>query len=690
MLSNVRATLAIVSLCVLTACGSEDEPAVTSSTMNESNVPASAAPSRPDRPLQQCRTADEPTESWLAGSVEICRGKLIYRDYVYDDHGADTGIPGIALVSPAGNNTYPDGAGNTADLVSLQLSISFLELDIRAELNTLFDSSSTTLAVAIDTDNDPSTGGGQWENLSISSSGWDVLYTFSDGDPETNLIEGSVPLPEGEQWRVQAVVAQADGTVMNVAFRGTNEEAKCSLVDPAAGCFFEDLQAAALKKGDISEFAATVSVTDLLEGVIRDSTPMTPGFHQRVYVSDYTLPPGEGTKPVEGRGDGGSIPIKNQGFEFLGKYQPYAIYLPASGKAPYPLQMVFHGSGAVHGSQINLPGMQAAFGEGLGRILVSPAARGIDGFGSDISERDILDVMADVEANFDIDPDRVIASGTSQGGYISHRMASLYPQRFAGFITWVGFTGDNFNGLAVLQSLGLSFKLGAVGDITDLVGNLRNIPGVMLYGGTDFIVPPTSALAIRQAFLDSDNVYKWYFHPMVDHTGFMRMDEWYKEAVDSADFKRVKRPVRVSFRHDPNLGSPHYGIRHDRAYWVSDIRNRSVGDSVEEKVFGDIDLENFGCGGQTPIVTQNGNTGSDPAPWYSVEANRVSSTDVKAISLITGKLHNIASLTIDARETCNEGKPLRYVLVTDGPTQINMSDGRSIRLDQAGEFRGDI
>ena len=29
--------------------------------------------------------------SWTAGTVDLCAGVLVYRDYVYDDYGADTG-----------------------------------------------------------------------------------------------------------------------------------------------------------------------------------------------------------------------------------------------------------------------------------------------------------------------------------------------------------------------------------------------------------------------------------------------------------------------------------------------------------------------------------------------------------------------------------------------------------------------
>src|SRR5262249_36727805 len=32
--------------------------------------------------------------SWIAGTVELCAGELVYRDYVYDDYGAQGVTPG--------------------------------------------------------------------------------------------------------------------------------------------------------------------------------------------------------------------------------------------------------------------------------------------------------------------------------------------------------------------------------------------------------------------------------------------------------------------------------------------------------------------------------------------------------------------------------------------------------------------
>ncbi|HWL66611.1 MAG TPA: hypothetical protein VNP73_11605, partial [Actinomycetota bacterium] len=401
--------------------------------------------------------------SWIAGTVDICDGELVYRDYVYDDYGADTSDPtapstGI-LSRPAGDERYPEGQENTADIIDLSLEIDGDQLVTEFEFGALYDPETTVAAVAIDTDADASTGGGAWEGLNVSSEGWDELYRFESGDPKTNLISGRVPLPGGTKWRIQAVAAQKDGRVMNVAFRGTNEET-------VTGAWWDDKQAAALAGGDISQFGYKIEVSDLRNGT-RKVAEVEPGFHQRVYVSKYTLRKGEGMSYDSEFGrHGDSGEVCEQEFNFFGKYQPYGLYVPAQ-PGPHAMQLALHGCNANHASLVDQPGMQNVMGEQHNRVIVVPLGRGPIGYYSDISERDVLDVMADVEKHYEIDKDKVYSGGYSMGGYGAFRMAMLYPHRFAAMISWVGFTGDCFNG--TVRESDRECKSGAIGNVINYV-----------------------------------------------------------------------------------------------------------------------------------------------------------------------------------------------------------------------------
>ncbi len=662
--------------------------------------------------------------SWIGGITELCSGHLVYRDYVYDDYGADLGLiapPGTLLnlttrsLSPtatqpapltasAGDITYPENARNTADLIRLELSLEGDLLHIEFELNTLYEPNQSIATLAIDTDNNPDTGGGEWPGLGISSTGWDEIHSFNLGDPDTNLITGSIPLPPGDVWRVQAVLAQANGIVMNVAYRGPDEvsggvpavTAGIAYFEADKGGYWEDRQAAALMAGDISAFGHVVNVADMRKGVTR-AAEVGPGLHERVYTSAYTVGAGEGVS-FEGEpgihGDTG-LPCE-QIFNFVGKYQPYAIYIPA-GEGPHSLQLQLHGCGDTHGSQMNEPGFQARFGDDPNRIIVSPLSRGPQGFFHHLAERDWLDVLDDAIETYDIDEDQLFVSGTSMGGFGALRAAALYPDRFAGMINWVGFTGNigNLplpgNPLAeLLQQLsggpvassGITPGTGADINVIEYVQNLRNVPSVNLYSSADELVHVTTGIAMLTAFDAAEVEHHSYMHTPAEHLTYILLDDWQKEADYIAGRTLQKNPARVTYKTDSLTDAPEYGIVHDKAYWVSAIREREEGVS-------EVDLESHGCGKERPVFSSGYDAGLDPVPltWIRIFRDIAGTEATTAENRLEGALTNVASLRVDTAAACLTAATA-YHLETDGPVEITFSDGRALSLPNAGVHEG--
>ena len=714
----------IVSLAglalLLSACGgggSNSEPPAP----DAARQPSPSVPEQPEEP--EVIPVDCHKTSWVAGTTELCDGTLIYRDYIYDDYGADVGLVGLSpltvanlisrggglfnpvantpgLLSPtAGDQRYPSGMENTADLVSLALSLDGDELAVRFELNTLYGDDDSIAAIAIDTDNNRGTGGGVWPGLGIHSDGWDVIHTFREGDPINNVIEGRIPAPESDEWRVQAVVAQSDGTVMNVAFRGPRELARAASVPeqilPDAGNFWEDRQARALGDGDISLFGKVVARSDMERRVTRPAEPVT-GFQQRVYTSDYTLPPGEGVslRGVPGRQGDTGLPC-DQYFHYLGKYQPYGVYVPEA-PGPHELQLVLHGCEANHASQINQPNFQAAFGDAHNRILAAPLGRGPRGFYTGLSERDVLDVRADVQAHYEIDERRVQVSGYSMGGYGTLRLASLYPQDYAAGVNWVGFTGSLLNlplertllgslaaltgielldvPLSAFQELQQQFSIGAEDNVLDYLGNLEHIPMANAYSAADELVHITTALALQEKFVAGDSDYVFYLHLPAEHLTYILLDEWQKMADYSADRAAVSQPATVEYYYDPAQAYPEYGIDHNRAYWVSNITNRSTSPSR-------ISLYSDGCG--TPRTDADFDTGlgAYPVPWASTQRTLTRDADLPGGNTLSGSLENIHHLTVDVSDSCLPGA-IDLDINSDGNATLEFSDGRSVDLVQ--------
>lgn len=634
-------------------------------------------------------------DSWVAGSTELCAGRFVYRDYIYDDYGANTGevvaaAPGTSSLSAtSGDKRYPAGAENTADLVRFELWLEGDQIKIEVELNTLYSADQTLAAVALDTDNDAATGSETLLGLRVSGADW--VQQITVGDPQRNLLRGSFPRPPGATWKIWAVTAQADGTVMNVAFRGTQETASTD------GAYWENNQAAALNAGDITAYSATVDLADLEGGVTQPALPAL-GFQQRVYTSAYTLPPGEGisVEGVPGR-HGRTGSGCEQYFHYLGKYQPYGVYVP-EGPGPKGLVVVLHGCDANHSSQVRQDGFQAQFGDGLDSIIVAPLGRGTLGWFSDISERDVLDVMDDAQGQLQIDSERVVMTGYSMGGYGSMRMAAFYPDKFSAAVSWVGNTGSLYNtpvpGNPVTtleresnaiyeETTGTqiaSGDSGAIGDVLDFLGNLSHVPFAGLYAAADYLVPVHTALTLEQRLNNnSELVFDFYLHPAAEHLTFALLDTWQKEAAFVKERRREHQPAQIRYRFDTRLYYPEYGIRHDRAYWVSNLR-------VREEGIAELDLRSRACGFVEPLLLtgQDADPAAVPLPWLrSFRRAEPGTPPMPTIreDFIEGELSNVSNADIDLRGACLEGRGFRYRLSSDGPVTLQFSDGRLMRLE---------
>ncbi|WP_156478300.1 hypothetical protein [Alcanivorax sp. NBRC 102024] len=744
MMRYLKGLSFLSTVALIAACGGGGSSSPAPAPNNNPAPPPTTDPPEPTPPITGI-SCDR--DSWVAGTVELCDGALIYRDYIYDDYGADGGLVGISptngidllnlltraggigspiattpgLLSPtAGDQRYPAGLENTADLAKLTLQLDGDQIHVSFELNTLYGSDDALAALAIDTDNDPSTGGGDWDGLGIRSDGWDKLYRFEQGDPVSNTLSGSIPAPDSPSWRIQAVVAQANGTVMNVAFRGPHELARAGALPeqilPDGGNFWEDIQARVLANGDISEFGHTVERADL-ENRAQVAPADVKGFQQRVYTSEYTLPPGEGVslRGVPGRHGDTNIPCE-QYFHYLGRYQPYGFYVP-EGDGPFGLQMILHGCEANHASQINQPNFQTAFAENQNRILAAPLGRGPRGFFSDISERDVRDVQADVERHYPIDSAKRIISGYSMGGYGAMRLAALYPQDYAAGVNWVGFTGSLLNlplthelindgqipvagslldslinnipvvgdlvNLEDQLSLALSpiheiqevSSIGAVDNVYDYVSNLQHIPFAHVYSGADEIVHVTTALGLEEQLLKGEMPYQFYLHPVAEHLTYILIDKWSKEARYITDRTQQENPSRVTFRYEPENAYPEYDIDHNRAYWLSGLAGRS-----QEAV--KVDLTTQACGAEQYAVEKKVlEGGTEVLPWVGSHRTLTLTGEEPVNASLTGTLENLHQGTIDVLATCLE-QGFEYDIISDGPATLMLSDGRSIDLSQ--------
>jgi hypothetical protein len=627
--------------------------------------------------------------SWLAGTTELCQGVLLHRDYVMDDYGAanpldptgNTVLTG-SLSPTAGDERYPDPTrAGTADLVDLSVRLVGDRLVAVFELNALYAGDETIAALAIDTDDDPATGSAAWDGITgIRPAGAEATVTGSAGDAAANTITLSMPVPAGTRWRLQALTAQADGTVMNVAFRGIDELTGLSL---DGSSWWEGRQATALQAGDISAFGARVDVADLRGGVTREADHAAAGHHSRVFTSAHVLGAdrggtGEGYtyEGIPGR-HGATGNLCEQEFAAMGRYQPYSVYVPEQLPARPGLQLFLHGCNANHSARSAVPASRPSSATSsaasssrrsaaAGRLLLRHQRGRRPGGGGRRRRRApvrpgpavhvrVLDGRLRRDAARRALPRPL--GGPDQLGRL-HRRRDEQPRRPV---------PDRVPERRRRQRHRPARQPRAH-PVGEPVRRCRLPRAVVV--GTRPGGPPARGRRRPPLLLP----------PAAEHLTFVLLDEWGKEAGRSAGRTLVTDPARVRYRTDASLAYPEYGLAHDRAYWTSAIRAGGPG-------YSDVDLTTSACGGSLPVRTARNDAGPSPVPWVSDELETTGTTTLSGDRL-TGSLVNVSSLVVDASATCLAGRDVAYAVTTDAPATLTLTDGRVLVLPAAGEHAG--
>ncbi|HEY1239279.1 MAG TPA: hypothetical protein VGF16_01930 [Bryobacteraceae bacterium] len=233
--------------------------------------------------------------------------------------------------------------------------------------------------------------------------------------------------------------------------------------------------------------------------------------------------------------------------------QPYALYVPPNldPSRKYPVVVSLHAEDSTPQicllrlfGQTNrladgsLAPLRFFRGRDVDFIVACPLARGTMGY-EGIAERDVYDVLADVERRLPVDEDRVYMTGVSMGAAGALRLALTRP--------------DVWAALALVTPT-------PVAGLEPLVGNALNLP-VRLYQGTlDPLVPAESSRLWQRHLLDAGVATDYFEYPTGRHNAwdYAYQDgaifEWF------AQFRRRRFPERVRFV----TTSYQYGS----AYWV--------------------------------------------------------------------------------------------------------------------------
>jgi predicted esterase len=115
--------------------------------------------------------------------------------------------------------------------------------------------------------------------------------------------------------------------------------------------------------------------------------------------------------------------------------QPYQVFVPAAydKSKTFPLVIALHGMGGDENSYLQAYA-QGAFkleAEKHGYIVACPKGRKPASMYLGDAEKDVMDVIAEVRRDYNIDPDRIYLTGHSMGGYGTWSVAMSHPDVFA-------------------------------------------------------------------------------------------------------------------------------------------------------------------------------------------------------------------------------------------------------------------
>lgn len=654
----------------------------------------------------------------VSGTERYVNGEYSYTDFLYDDE---------ATTYPADVARY---GNNAADLAEYRMSVVPGGLAVRFTLTTLLREDSTIAVVAFDTDRDATSGsaalpthpglpfpgtdqvlttwgtGGSWSRWTgteWASTPLDVTTDLS-ANQITVFVPDSVAHPVG-RWKATLATGLYDpatsgwldvmsshlSDIVNLGLRlGELPEPPTAegSGNPSNG------QNAALSAGEPSRYSHVLRFDWMRQHKSWDDVP-THGMMYRIFASrlpSVTVRPGllferTGNSAIDGVLSTVPLPTPatqeregvNRGSvraQLLSPLQPYAVYVPRSYRPGRPSKLTFslHGKdGAYWWINDRRDGGErykvAQLGEDRDSIVLSPAARGGDGWYVGDMEYDVFEAWNDTARHLTLDPARTAMTGLSMGGYGTYRFAALYPHLFAraAAIIPAGMRGIYIPGFS---------DDGTVAN--DWLTNVRHVP---LFHVADTLSESTfypgqaqngvGPAAGGMQSLESLK-YRYVFRSVAADHALMVINHSLPEITGWLGNHRVEpRPAHVTYTRMPSTDSK--GLVHNRAYWLSGIE---LGDVLGDRAKGTVDAVSLGFGltdpttpPETPTPTLGVDAGGRPYAQHERQWSAAGRTRAQDRIIITAT--NIASLTIDpvaARVTCKVKLDIR----SDTPIAVTL------------------
>ncbi len=442
--------------------------------------------------------------------------------------------------------------------------------------------------------------------------------------------------------------------------------------------WMEDHQADALAAGDVTPFARTVDWNRLGDGA-RTREPRPRGYSNRWYVSDLAL--GDGV--VSGSEAGNDLRPN-----FLGRIQPYAVYVPRDipERQRKPLTWVLHSLGVNQNQYGALnPGLLQRLCERRGSVCATTLGYGPDGWYLDEAENDFWSVWREVAEAYRIDERRTQLTGYSMGGYAAYKLGLQHPDLYAGAISLAGppacGSGVDPDEGAPLFDHARCRRDGATGP---LAGNARWVPYRIGQGNLDELVPFVAVERQVQHFDELGLRHRFVRYPTEDHMVFATQDRFRAVTAGLGRPRAVRNPGRVDLTWFPHLDRPALGLRATGAYWVTGVRahDRTAG------ALASVSARSFARPDRVLRVVRTGPTAvTDPLPATVSTLSWRRGERPEPRRLLTVRLRNVEEVRLDLRRAglpcgtvgVRSDRPVRVVLVglRSGDRTVVLPAGRS-------------
>ena len=717
----------------------------------------------------------ENTGVWKATPTMVCMtsayrsGEFLYQDCLWDDHGGGPAYRWYYYTYTY-DYTYPTDPryrNNAADIVEVRLKPLADATAIRITYNTMTDPDLVAATVALGGDAtkpvpmphganttmpgqvfvtahgndgdivDAATGQPRRERPTVTTDverrQVEIRVPYSAFDPRgssavrvgaaAGLWDGAKNaylLPkEGDATPTQPGGARSDhpSAFFNAAFRYD---------EPYDAAWRDHQQLAAIDKGDLSPFFATVDFTKLAAGTDDDMLGQphgipTTGYMSLLFASHFETNQGrrsptdpDGPRPFSfaqqnGFSQGAPGDNRRPGLAFgwpcregctpdlASRLQRYMVYVPKVAPPPSGYAtLLWLGGFAINAGDVVYGDhdLYHAVGERPDNptLVVGTDARGADQWAFGQSGASNFETWADLARRFRLDPTKTAMSGFSSGAYSANKLSLTFPDVFGKAFICDGLdVAPSFptqNGVADKLPVDTTTVHEPGSVIHDLLPSRRNQPVMEWAGSTDDFIPYNITRTRGDIYAKGDYDYEFdTWHSVASEHLTMCNDGTWGVLTDwLGDMRRVENPARVTYVRNPFMDDAYAGLVGNRAYWVSGIETR-------DRALGTIDVQSEGFGegppAVAPVTAENSSVPSDgihlgtgydhpdqhsqiPVNPYTREWRKLGPpAPAPASDTLRIVAKNIGTITVDvarAKVTCGA----KLAVVTDGPLSVTL------------------